>query len=122
MNKTILVIDDDKLARKSLTTLLTNASLTVLEAEDGKAGLDLALSAHPDLVVTDVHMPELSGFEVIEALRKDDWGHRVPVIVLTADEGMDAINQALEAGVTVFLTKSGVESQTLADQVLTALG
>jgi CheY-like chemotaxis protein len=122
MNKTVLVIDDDKLALKSLTSLLTNSGLTVLEAGDGEEGLEQALKAHPDLVVTDVHMPKLTGFELIEQLRKDDWGHNVPIIVLTADEGTDAINQALSAGVTVFLTKSGVDSQTLADQVLTALG
>ena len=67
-------------------------------------------------------MPELDGFALIDTLRKDDWGHTVPVIVLTADEGTETLNQALSSGVTVLLTKAGVDSQTLADQVLTALG
>ena len=67
-------------------------------------------------------MPEMDGLTMVEELRKDQWGQSVPVIILTADEGMDIINQALSAGVTVYLTKVGVDSRMLADQVVTALG
>lgn len=122
MSKTVLVVDDDKLARKSLSSLLINAGLTVLEAENGKQGLDEALKCKPNLVVTDVHMPEMSGLEMVEALRQDTWGESVPVIVLTVDEALSSINQALAAGVTIYLTKSGVDAESLAQQVVTAIG
>jgi len=122
MSKTVLIIDDDKLARKSLTSLLANDSLNLIEAENGAEGLKAALDSRPDLIVTDIHMPEMDGLTMVEELRKDQWGQSVPVIILTADEGMDIINQALSAGVTVYLTKVGVDSRMLADQVVTALG
>lgn len=122
MSKTVLVVDDDKLARKSLSSLLINSGLTVLEAENGKLGLKEALASKPDIVVTDVHMPEMSGLEMVEELRKDAWGASVPVIVLTVDEALSSINQALAAGVTIYLTKSGVDASTLAQQVVTAVG
>lgn len=122
MSKTVLVVDDDKLARKSLSSLLINSGLTVIEAENGKLGLKEALASKPNIVVTDVHMPEMSGLEMVEELRKDAWGAGVPVIVLTVDEALSSINQALAAGVTIYLTKSGVDASTLAQQVVTAVG
>lgn len=122
MSKTVLVVDDDKLARKSLSSLLINAGLDVIEAENGKLGAVEALKTRPDIVVTDVHMPEMGGLEMIEELRKDEWGRNVPVIVLTVDEALSSINQALAAGVTIYLTKSGVDAETLAQQVVTAVG
>lgn len=122
MSKTVLIVDDDKLARKSLASLLINAGLAVTEAENGKTGLEEALKGKPDIVVTDVHMPEISGLEMVEKLREDEWGKDVPVIVLTVDEALSSINQALAAGVTIYLTKSGVDAESLASQVVTAVG
>lgn len=122
MSKTVLIVDDDKLARKSLSSLLINAGLSIIEAENGKDGVAEALKSKPDLVVTDVHMPEMGGLEMIEELRKDEWGKEVPIIVLTVDEALSSINQALASGVTIYLTKSGVDAEALASQVVTAVG
>lgn len=121
MSKKILVIDDDKLIREGLAVLLKNAGQTVLEAANGKEGLDAALAEHPDLVVTDVRMPEMTGLEMIEGLRKDDWGKTVPVIILTNDESNDSINQALQSGVTTYFPKS-LNPTVLCEQVLQAVG
>ena len=101
MSKTILVIDDDKLIREGLVAMLKNAGQNVLEASNGKEGLDSALEQKPDLVVTDVRMPEMTGLEMITQLRTNEWGQKVPVIILTNDESNDSINQALESGVTM---------------------
>lgn len=121
MSKKILVIDDDKLIRESLVALLKNAGQNVVEAGDGEAGLALALSEKPDLVVTDVRMPKMTGLEMIEQLRADDWGKSVSVIILTNDESNDSINQALQSGVTTYFSKS-LSPSTLSQQVLQMIG
>jgi two-component system chemotaxis response regulator CheY len=121
MSKKILVIDDDKLIREGLVALLKNAGQTVLEAGDGAEGLEKALSEKPDLVVTDVRMPKMTGLEMIEQLRVDAWGKNVPVIILTNDESNASINQALQSGVTTYFSKS-LSPATLSQQVLQTIG
>lgn len=121
MSKTILVVDDDKLIREGLVALLKNAGQDVLEANNGKTGLALALERKPDLVVTDVRMPDMTGLEMISALRADEWGKKVPVIILTNDESNTSINQALESGVTTYLPKSSTPSD-IRQQILQTVG
>jgi CheY-like chemotaxis protein len=122
MSKTVLVVDDDKLARHSLAATLKNANLEVEEAGNGAEALKLAEEQKPELIVTDIHMPDIDGLEMIEKLRKEDWGKDIPVIILTVDEAPSTINQALAAGVTVYLSKATADPQGIADQVVTALG
>ena len=121
MSKTILVVDDDKLIREGLVALLKNAGQNVLEAANGKSGLAAALEQKPDLVVTDVRMPEMTGLEMINALREDEWGQKVPVIILTNDESNTSINQALESGVTTYLPKSSTPND-IRQQILQTVG
>src|ERR1700741_1905446 len=106
MSKTILVVDDDKLIREGMVALLKSAGQTVLEAADGKEGLAVALEQHPDLIVTDVRMPNMDGLQMIEAVREDTWGKKVPVVILTNDDSNQSVNQALESGVMVYLAKN----------------
>lgn len=123
MSKKVLVVDDDKLARKGLTKVLEDAGMDVSEAVNGKEGLEKALREKPDLIVTDVHMPQMDGLQMIEELRADEeWGKSVPVVVLTVDDATTSINQALAAGVTFYLTKTGMTPDAIADQVVVAVG
>jgi two-component system chemotaxis response regulator CheY len=122
MSKTVLVVEDDDLVRHGLAENLKEKGITVLEAADGKAGLETALANKPDLIVTDVRMPEMDGLAMLEQLRQDEWGKGVPVIVLTTDEATASINQALEAGVTAYLPKLDLEPQAITEQILVALG
>jgi two-component system, chemotaxis family, chemotaxis protein CheY len=122
MTKKILVADDDKLILESLAAMLKNAGHAVLQAQDGQQALELALREHPDLVITDVHMPVLDGITMVETLRQDQWGQGVPVIVLSNDEGTDSINQALASGVTVYLSKANLDPELLSEQILVGLG
>lgn len=121
MSKTILVIDDDKLIREGLIALLKNADQTVIEAADGKEGLDVSLTQHPDLIVTDLRMPNMTGQEMIDQIRADKWGKDVPIVVLTNDETSDSVNQALQSGVTVYLAKN-LDPASLTQQILQAAG
>lgn len=122
MSKTVLVVEDDNLVRHGLVENLKEKGLGVIEATNGKQGLEKALASQPDLIVSDVRMPELDGLSMLEQLRKDSWGKDVPVIMLTSDETTTSINQALQAGVTVYLAKTSLQPNQLTAQVLLALG
>jgi CheY-like chemotaxis protein len=122
MTKKVLIVDDDKLVRESIDAMLRGSGHETLEAENGQKGLDTALAQHPDLIIADVRMPELDGITMAEKLRQDEWGKNVPVIILSDDDTTGTINQALTSGVTVYLSKSGLTSDSLKQQLLTALG
>ena len=99
---TILLIDDDPMITGPVDRALREAGYQVSVAHDGHAGLGLALDAHPDLVVLDVMMPEMDGWEVCKALRARS---SVPILMLTAlGEEVDRI-LGLELGADDYLTK-----------------
>lgn len=122
MSKKVLIVDDNELVRKSLGAMLTNVEVSALTAANGKDGLKLALEQHPDLVITDVHMPEMGGHDMIEKIRADEWGKKVPIIIMTVDEDTDSINKALAEGVTVYLSKTNSDPAAIAEQIKIALG
>ena len=74
----VLIVDDDPAIRLLCAVNLEIEGLVVLEAADGKRGLEQARSEHPDLVVTDVMMPGFSGFDLAEALRRDERTREIP--------------------------------------------
>ncbi|NBV77623.1 response regulator [bacterium] len=84
ITKHVLIIEDEAELRKLLARHLTSRGLSVLEAENGTTGLSTALDKQPDLVLLDLHMPEMSGYQVLKKLRSESaWGKTVPVIILT---------------------------------------
>lgn len=121
MSKTILVIDDEELIRNGLADALKSAGFSVETASNGKEGLKKAIARQVDLVVTDIRMPEMDGLKMVEELRKDDKGKKLPVIILSVDEQTESINQALKAGVTVYLAKDSLEPTAMARQIVDSL-
>lgn len=121
MSKKILVVDDDTLVRQSLGQTLAEAGFQVDIAEDGQAGLTKALATHPDLVVSDVRMPEMDGLQMLDKLRADEWGKNVPVIILSTDNTTTSVNQALTNGVTLYLSKTMLSPDQIAEQIKQAL-
>lgn len=81
--KTVLVVEDDALISEALGEGLKRAGIKVLFAADGQAGLKAALAKRPDHILLDLMMPKMNGHEMLERLRQDDWGAKVPVTVLT---------------------------------------
>lgn len=121
MNKTVLVVDDDMLVRQSLVEELSSRGVNVEQAADGQEGLKKVNEAAVDLVITDIRMPRMDGVQLAEEIRKGK-SKDIPVIIMTVDEETTSLNQALEAGVTVYLSKVSQDATAIADQVLTALG
>jgi len=120
MSKKVLLVEDDQLIRQSLARVLETKGFTVVEAGNGKEGLSKAEGV--DMVVTDVRMPEMDGLQMVDALRKDDKTKQLPVIILSNDEQASTLNKALEAGVTVYLSKANQSAESIADQILLAVG
>jgi DNA-binding response OmpR family regulator len=93
----ILVIDDDTSMLALVKRELEKAGYAVLLAEDGIVGGQLALSASPDLILLDVHMPYLSGYELVEALKADSATWDIPVVFLTSDKHVEERTRMLGA-------------------------
>ena len=101
----VLVVDDDPGARALCSINLLLEGLEVLEAEDGWRGLAQARLERPDLVVTDVAMPGLNGFELAEALRSDDSTAQIPLIFLSGEPDTDNEARAQSLGALAYVTK-----------------
>ncbi len=80
----ILVVDDDPDLRKLLEKILTGRGYEVTLAKDGEIGLGLALLKKPDLIILDLHLPRMDGFEVCRRLKSDQATREIPIIMLTA--------------------------------------
>ena len=101
----ILIIEDDSASRELVKFLLEASGYAVLTAEDGRAGLRTALEAHPDLVLCDLQMPMMNGFEVVQRLREHPSWHHVPMIALTAFSMTGDREAAIAAGFDDHITK-----------------
>ena len=82
--KTILVADDESHILHVVSLKLRNAGFRVLTARDGQEALEMAQAQHPDLLITDYHMPQLSGLELCQRLKQDARTSDIPAIMLTA--------------------------------------
>ena len=103
MSATILVVDDDQNMRDLLRLHLTSAGYTVHVAEDAIAAGYLVLRSPPDLIISDVNMPHLDGFEFIEALKRDNTIPDIPVIFLTSEE--EGLQRGKGLGAVGYITK-----------------
>jgi len=122
MSKTVLLVDDDQLIREGLARVLEDKGLKVIQAQNGEEGLRKALEESIDLVVTDIIMPKADGLSMLEQLRKDSKGAKIPAIILSNDDRVEALNEALQSGVTTYLSKTILNADRIAEQIITALG
>lgn len=120
-SKTILVIDDHADERAIQRAMLSYLGYDVREAEDGEAGLRVAMETPPDLVLLDVAMPRMDGFAVCRALRADGRTTSVPILLYTASVVGNLREQAQEVGADGVLTKP-IDPQTIAKEVRRIIG
>ena len=103
MGKTVLIVEDEKAIVEILKFNLQREGYSVLEALDGEAGLELAQAEDPDLILLDVMLPRMNGFDVCRTLR--EGGCAIPIIMLTAREEESDKVFGLEAGADDYITK-----------------
>jgi DNA-binding response OmpR family regulator len=102
----ILIIDDDHTIREMFKLALTRADFEVVTAPDGQVGLEHFRDDKPDLVVIDIAMPGIDGYQVVEEIRKIEAGERkTPLMILTAHETDVMRNYATELGADAYVTK-----------------
>ncbi|OFZ89078.1 MAG: hypothetical protein A2V78_03655 [Betaproteobacteria bacterium RBG_16_64_18] len=101
----ILVVDDEERNRRLLAAMLEAEGYTALEAADGTQALELARQSPPDLVLLDIMMPGMDGYEVARALKADAATNAIPVVIVTALDDRESRLRGLEAGAEEFVTK-----------------
>jgi DNA-binding response OmpR family regulator len=104
-NPSVLVVDDEPTARTMLRLILVRAGFEVLEAQDGSEALDEVQRNVPDLMILDIMMPGIDGFEVCRILRNQDETADLPIIMLSARADAESVNRGLLLGATKYLTK-----------------
>ncbi|MDF3026300.1 MAG: transcriptional regulator, Crp/Fnr family [Fluviicola sp.] len=103
--KKILLIEDNKDIRENTAEILTLANYSVLTAENGKIGVELALKEKPDLIICDIMMPVLDGYGVLHLLSKNDETATIPFVFLTAKAERSDFRKGMEMGADDYLTK-----------------
>ena len=102
---TIMTVDDSPSMRMLLRAALGDLGYTVVEAEDGMEALDRIGGADPDLLITDINMPNLDGFGLIERLRARAEHRNLPILVLTTESSDEKKQRARAAGATGWIVK-----------------
>jgi DNA-binding response OmpR family regulator len=117
----VLLAEDDRFLRRAAEARLRRHGLEVLTAADGEEALRVARAEPLDLILLDIVMPKLEGFEVLKLLKEDEATARIPVIILS-NLGQDRdVAQAKALGAIAFLVKAHLSLQDLVDRVDAAL-
>ena len=103
---TVLIIEDEKLLADALKRKLERSGFSVFIAIDGAEGLEFALDKHPDLILLDIVMPIMDGITVLDRIREDEWGAKVPVLILSNLSDAESIKESKANGINDYLIKT----------------
>jgi two-component system, cell cycle response regulator DivK len=103
--KTILYVEDNAPNRMIVRDLLKRTTYTLIEADDGEAGVAMALARRPDLILMDIQLPKISGLEAIRRLRAESATAATPIIAITSFALSGDDQKVKQAGATAYLTK-----------------
>jgi len=109
----VLIIEDEEILRESILNILEANGFSTIEAGDGQSGVRLAKERIPDLILCDIRMPELDGYEVLKTLRQDPLTASIPLLFLTAENIQNVRDQGEALGVNGYLTKPFSTAQLL---------
>jgi DNA-binding response OmpR family regulator len=114
---TVLVVDDEPRTVELLTDMLQIEGFTVLQAYGGQQGVDLAIEKHPDLIILDLMMPEVSGFDVVQQLRAHPEAMEIPIMIYTAKDLTAEDRQRLNSHVQAIASKSASGKEDLLQEL-----
>lgn len=114
MSKRVLLAEDEPNIVESLSFLLQRAGYDVVVEIDGRKALDNALKESPDVMILDVMLPEMDGYEVLRKIRADDRAKSIPVLMLTAKGQREDRRVAMECGADLFITKPFANAELVA--------
>jgi DNA-binding response OmpR family regulator len=119
--KKILFIEDESALQKTFGEILRIEKYEMVSALDGETGLKLAQTEKPDLIILDLVLPKLHGFEVLRKVKADEKTKDIPVIVLTNLETMSDVEKAIELGAMTYLVKANYSLEEVINKVKKAL-
>lgn len=117
--KRILIVEDEEAIRKAISDALYNQGFVTLLAKDGEEGLEIASKQFPDLILLDILMPKMDGMVMLQKLRSNEWGKKVPVIIITnvSPNTNSVINSVLQNEPAYYLVKSDVKLEGIIAKV-----
>jgi len=121
MAKTILFIEDESALQKTFGDILSQEGYEMVSALDGEVGLRLAKEKKPDLILLDLILPRVHGFEVLKQLKTDPETKKIPIIVLTNLEGIGDVEKAIELGANTYLIKAQYSLEEVLEKIKKAL-
>jgi len=119
--KRILFIEDESALQKTFDEILKKAGYEMIAALDGEIGLRLAKTKRPDLILLDLVLPKMHGFEVLKQLKETPETKDIPIIVLTNLEGISDVDKAIELGATTYLVKTKYSLKEVVEKIEKAL-
>jgi DNA-binding response OmpR family regulator len=119
--KKILFIEDEVALQKAMGEILNQDGYETISAFNGEDGLKLAQKKNPDLIVLDLVLPKIHGFEVLKELKQDKKTKNIPVIVLTNLEGVQDVEKAIKMGANTYLIKSSYSLEEITEKIKNVL-
>lgn len=120
--KKILFIEDESALQKTFGEILSQEGYEMISALDGETGLEMAKTKKPDLVLLDLILPKVHGFDVLKQLKEDTGTKGIPVIILTNLEGIKDVDKAIGLGATTYLVKAKYTLEEVLEKIKKALG
>jgi CheY-like chemotaxis protein len=115
--KTALIVEDSTTEAENVSAVLTEAGLRVVWAVNGTDGLQKAQEIHPNLIVMDVNMPGMNGFQVVQALKRDTTCADIPIVMLTTSDTPEAAMTGFDAGAIDYIPKDVFAMQVLVETI-----
>jgi len=122
MDKTVFLIEDDRFLREMLSQKLIDQKIGVQAAVDGKSALEMIKTIKPDLILSDLLLPDVDGFDVLAEIQKTPALAKVPVLVLSNLDKMEDIKRAKDLGAKDFMVKSNFTTNEILAKVKEFLG
>ena len=115
--KTVLVVEDSPELAESLRDILELEGYRALVTNSGREGISLALQEHPDLILLDIRLPDIDGYQVYEEVQKDAWGKTAKVTILTASESLENISRNISLPIEHVLFKPDLSIKELLTKI-----
>jgi CheY-like chemotaxis protein len=114
---TILIAEDEIDLRSLLKNKLESEGFNVLEAENGKVGLEVAINQHPDMILLDIIMPVMDGLSMLKELKQNEQGRNIPVIILSNLSENEKIDDDVKKNICAYLIKSDWGPDAIVDLI-----
>ncbi|MCA9354558.1 MAG: response regulator transcription factor [Candidatus Kaiserbacteria bacterium] len=117
----VLIIEDDEALQALYAKIIGDADITVRTASTGTEGVSLALEHHPDVILVDVMLPDISGHDAVKKIRLDSWGKNATIIFLTNRTDAESVVNAVEEGSDEYIVKAHISNKELLNRVRAAM-